>query len=65
MESTHNPIQDRARELQEQLGPQLEQAAENFRELDQRARSFIRENPGTCLMGAVALGFLIGKIASR
>lgn len=65
MESTPQSVQDRAREFQEQLGPQLENAAHNLKELDARARSFIRENPGTCLLGAVALGFLIGKLASR
>jgi hypothetical protein len=27
--------------------------------------SFIRANPGTCLLGAVAVGFIIGRIASR
>lgn len=65
MESNPQSFQERAREIQGELGPQLEQAAENFREFDRRARSFIRENPGTCLLGAVAIGFLIGKIASR
>lgn len=65
MEVNPQSMQDRARELQGELGPQLEQAAENVREFDRRARSFIRENPGTCLLGAIAVGFLIGKIASR
>ena len=26
---------------------------------------YIKENPGQCLLGALALGFLIGKIARR
>jgi hypothetical protein len=30
-----------------------------------RVVSFIQANPGTCLIGAVAVGFLIGKIAAR
>jgi len=29
------------------------------------AISYIKENPGKCLVGAVAVGFLIGKLASR
>jgi hypothetical protein len=27
--------------------------------------SYIKENPGKCLVGALAVGYLIGKIASR
>lgn len=65
METHPQSFQDRARDFQEQLGPQLEQAAQNLTELNRRAQSFIRENPGTCLIGAVAVGFLIGKLASR
>jgi hypothetical protein len=26
---------------------------------------FVRENPGTALLGALAVGFVVGKLASR
>ncbi|MBX5481156.1 MAG: hypothetical protein IRZ16_04800 [Myxococcaceae bacterium] len=58
-------LQDRARELQEKLGPQLDLARQNLSELNRKVTTFIRENPGTCLLGALAVGFIIGKIASR
>ncbi len=58
-------LQDRARELQEQLGPGLMQARENLNEMNRRVATFIRENPGTCLLGAVAIGFVVGKLAAR
>ena len=58
-------MEERARELQERLGPQLEQARQNLSDLNRRVTAFIRENPGTCLLGAVALGFIVGKLASR
>ena len=45
--------------------PQLDEARRNLEDLNTRAVSFIRANPGTCLLGAVALGFLVGRIASR
>jgi ElaB/YqjD/DUF883 family membrane-anchored ribosome-binding protein len=51
--------------VRERLGPQLEQAAERLTETNERVKSFIRENPGTCLLGAAALGFLIGRWAAR
>lgn len=65
MEMNPQQIQDRARELQERIVPQLDEARRNLIDLNSRTISFIRANPGTCLIGAVAMGFLIGKLASR
>jgi hypothetical protein len=64
METTQQ-FQESAQHLQERIGPQLAQAKENLEELNARAIRFIKERPGTCLLGALAVGFLIGKIASR
>ncbi len=58
-------LQDRARELQERVGPQIDQARQNLSDLNQRVVTFVRQNPGTCLLGALAFGFIVGKIASR
>jgi ElaB/YqjD/DUF883 family membrane-anchored ribosome-binding protein len=52
-------------ELQERLAPQIEQATEYANEVNERVKDFIRKNPGTTLLGAAALGFIIGKWASR
>ncbi|WP_224247904.1 hypothetical protein [Hyalangium gracile] len=65
MEVNPQQIQDRAREIQERIVPQIDEARRNLMDINNRAVSFIRANPGTCLLGAVAVGFLIGKIASR
>jgi len=65
MEMNPQQIQDRAREFQERIVPQIDEARRNLVDMNHRMVSFIRANPGTCLVGAVALGFLIGKIASR
>ncbi|MEW5737316.1 MAG: hypothetical protein AB1938_00230 [Myxococcota bacterium] len=51
--------------VKERLGPQLQEAAERLTETNERVKAFIRENPGTCLLGAAALGFLIGRWAAR
>jgi hypothetical protein len=65
MDTNPQALQDRARELQERVLPQLEEARRSLSDLNGRAMSFIRANPGTCLLGAVALGFIVGRIASR
>ncbi|MBM4380756.1 MAG: hypothetical protein FJ086_15875, partial [Deltaproteobacteria bacterium] len=31
----------------------------------QKVAVFVRENPGTALLGALAVGFVVGKMASR
>ncbi|MFT3708384.1 MAG: hypothetical protein QM817_12090 [Archangium sp.] len=52
-------------ELQERLAPQIEQVTEYANELNDRVKDFIKKNPGTTLLGAAAIGFIIGKWASR
>jgi hypothetical protein len=44
----------RRQELKRELG-----------ELNQRFLTFARQNPGTCLLGAAALGFVVGRLAAR
>jgi len=64
MEMTEQ-IEATARELGERVRPQIEDAKKKLLSLNEKAIDYIKENPGTCLVGAVALGFLIGKIARR
>ena len=65
MEMNPQQMQDRARELADNVLPQLDPARRNLEDFNTRAITFIRATPGTCLVGAVALGFLIGRLASR
>ncbi|HLL53088.1 MAG TPA: hypothetical protein VK447_06045 [Myxococcaceae bacterium] len=58
-------LQDRAREMQARLAPQIDEARQNLMDFNDRAIRFIKERPGTCLLGALAFGFIVGKIASR
>ena len=49
---------DDAQQVMEQTRAAVDQALET-------ANEFIRERPIVCLAGALALGYVIGKIASR
>lgn len=51
--------------VQERLAPKLEEAQAQLQALNERVKGFIRENPGTSLLGAAAVGFLLGRWASR
>ncbi|HXU01290.1 MAG TPA: hypothetical protein VN903_09875 [Polyangia bacterium] len=64
MEMTEK-IEETAREISARVKPQLEEAKRRMESLNTSAVAYIKENPGKCLVGAVAIGFLIGKIASR
>lgn len=51
--------------MQEQAEAQLQAAREALTDLDKKVRTFVKENPGLCLLGAVAAGFMIGRIVAR
>ncbi|MCA2977900.1 MAG: hypothetical protein INH41_15260 [Myxococcaceae bacterium] len=51
--------------LQEKYAPQLEDAMERLSDANERVKTFIRKNPGTVLLGAAAVGFLVGRWAAR
>ncbi|MCB9669792.1 MAG: hypothetical protein H6734_10010 [Alphaproteobacteria bacterium] len=38
---------------------------ERAQELEKRTRTWIRANPTTALVGAVALGFVVGRLVMR
>ena len=56
---------DPLRDLTDRLGPQFEAAQEQLMQVNERVKEFIKKNPGSTMLGAVAIGFLVGKWASR
>ena len=64
MEARSN-VESKARELQSRVGPETREAARGLGDLNARIVNFIRQRPGACLFGALAFGFIVGKIASR
>ena len=52
-------------DVAERLAPKIEEAQEQLLAFNERVKGFIKENPGTMLLGAAALGFVIGRLASR
>lgn len=44
---------------------QMEHARLVFEDFNERAIAFIRARPGTALLGALAVGWVVGKLASR
>ena len=62
---TNPPLEAKARELQERFAPQLEEAKQGLTDLNTKVVKFIKAHPGACLLGAIAVGYVVGRIASR
>jgi ElaB/YqjD/DUF883 family membrane-anchored ribosome-binding protein len=58
-------IESTVREVGARVRPQLDDAKRRLTSLNGNFTGYIKENPGRCLIGAIAIGFLIGKIARR
>jgi ElaB/YqjD/DUF883 family membrane-anchored ribosome-binding protein len=58
-------IEDTAREIGERVRPQIEDAKRRLSSANQQVVTYIKENPGKCVLGAIALGYIVGKIARR
>ena len=58
-------LESALREASEQVKPHLEEAKRQLSSFNERATAYVKENPGKCLLGALTLGFVVGKIARR
>ena len=64
MEMTEQ-IEATVKQVGARVRPQIDQARRRLTSLNGDVTSYIKENPGRCLLGAIALGFVIGKIARK
>jgi ElaB/YqjD/DUF883 family membrane-anchored ribosome-binding protein len=62
---TLSSLESSARDLEDRFAPKFEEAKEQLALVNNRVKGFIRENPGTSLLCALGIGYLIGKLASR
>jgi ElaB/YqjD/DUF883 family membrane-anchored ribosome-binding protein len=61
---THQ-IEERAHELSARVRPQMREAREKLESMSETVTEYIKENPAKCLVGAIAIGYVVGKIARR
>jgi hypothetical protein len=59
------PFEQTAHAIEERVRPQVERATQNLTRLNRQVTTYIKANPGRCLLGAVAAGYVIGRIARR
>jgi len=58
-------LEQTANKLEERVRPQLKAATQRLAVLNKQVSSYIRTNPGKCLLGAIAAGYVIGRVARR
>ena len=50
-------------DLSDRVRPKIEEAKQQFGRMNGRITSFIQDHPAACLLGAVALGYLVARLA--
>jgi hypothetical protein len=64
METTVD-IKKFAKDIEARVRPDIEAAKRRLESASDGVTTYIKENPGKCILGAVAIGYLIAKIARR
>jgi len=58
-------FQQAAHDIEDRVRPQIEEAKRKLTDFNDQAITYVKANPGKCLLGAIAVGFIIGRIARR
>lgn len=62
---TTEPLKQTAYDVEERVRLQIDESKRKLIVLHHRVTTYIRANPGKCLLGALATGYIIGRIARR
>ena len=52
-------------ELSDRVRPKIEEAKQKIGLINGKMTSFIQDHPAACLLGAIALGYLVARAARR
>jgi hypothetical protein len=58
-------MEDAAREVERRVKPQLEEAKKKLASFEEQVIDYVKANPGKSLLGALAIGYVVGKLAAR
>jgi ElaB/YqjD/DUF883 family membrane-anchored ribosome-binding protein len=56
---------DVAADLVDRIRPALDEVKDRLKSVNDRVSGFVREHPAACVAGAVALGYLVARLARR
>ena len=52
-------------DLGDRVRPKIEEAKEKLGRINGRVTGFVQDHPAACLFGALALGYLVARLARR
>lgn len=55
----------KVQQFAEHAGAQVEHMRQALDDVNERTRAFVRDRPGAALIGAFAIGWFVGKLASK
>ena len=58
-------FQQAAHDIEDRVRPQIEDAKRKLTDFNDQVVTYVKANPGKCLLGAIAVGFIVGRIARR
>jgi hypothetical protein len=50
-------------DLSDRIRPKIEEAKQKLNRVNGRMTGFIQDHPAACLLGAIALGYLVARVA--
>jgi hypothetical protein len=50
-------------DLSDRVRPKIEEVKEQIARINGRMTTFIQDHPAACLLGAIALGYLVARVA--
>ena len=56
-------IKESVNDLSDQVRPKIEEAKQKLSHVNGRITTFIQDHPAACLLGAIALGYVVARIA--
>ena len=65
METTVNKVAGALEEKADEIKIEIEDAKRKLSSYGESAVDYIKENPGRCVLGAIAVGYVIGRMARR
>jgi hypothetical protein len=58
-------FKDSVDDLSNRVRPKIDEAKQQIGRINGRITSFIQDHPAVCLLGALALGYLVARMARR
>jgi hypothetical protein len=57
--------EEQSSKITDRLAPEAEEIKQRLESLNEQVTTFIKDNAGLCLVGALALGYVVARVARK